>query len=533
LFALIRLGLIAWRRFVGHMRGKVAVVRANINQRLERVRRRSAVAATILPHAVFFAVALSLLWWPVAREYMASPSALFFVAVGMPWLWTLSAIVGEEEEKKKEDEEATLEAVRRGAPAPPASTPRTRSARGIFDRFTETNAATAGPPTPATAAATATESRGANTDLLASQRTWLRHWIVGAVFYALHEIPLVGRLFFLLPLAPQIRLILALWAVTPLVDGAQVLHKAAQRFLERYIGALRSKGEAQRERLGPLQALAATTVNVMLPPGVMQLVKSVLSGGYVLAVSVPFLFAPRFMTHFGCTIAGCLLPAFLSSKALLVQPARGAQARQECQKWLVYWVVYVPLFLAHEAAEPVFSGLPFWYDAELVAVVALQLPFTDGAQRIFDMLFTGPRIREVLATLSPAHFPNFRHGAQKSSARPAAFSKLRESETAAAQTPLHPQQQQQQLQRARQVQLDLDAARMAEGSDEDDAHKSQKEEPAASRGGDPPLLDNPAANIGAGHGNVDVGSDKSKAGAADGHDEGLRRRRDGDASAAS
>lgn len=528
LFALIRLGLIAWRRFVGYMRGKVAIVRVKVNQRLQWVHKRSVVAATILPHAVFFAVALGLLRWPVAREYMASPSALFFVAIGVPWLWTLSTIFGEEEVKKIEKPEAAAEAATRGETALPASTPQT--IRGRFARLVATTPAAVDPPTPATAATTATELRGVNTDLLASQRMWLRHWIVGAVFYALHEIPLVGRLFFLLPFAPQIRLILALWAVMPLVDGAHVLHRGAQRFLERYIGALRSQSEAQRERLGLMQTLATTTVNAMLPSGVRDVVKSVLSGGYVLAVSVPFLFAPRFMTHFGCTIAGCLLPAFLSSKALLLRPEGGVQARQECQKWLVYWAMYVPLILAHEAVEPVLSGLPFWYDAELVAVVALQLPFTNGAQRIFDTFFTGRRIREALATLTPVHFPSSRHGEH---ARRAVMSSLRRSVAAATHTPLHPQQPP-RVQAQNPLSIRLDAAAVAEGSGEDDAHQRQTDEPAARRSEDEPIRGTLEDNIAGGgdkNKNADKNATQPEAWAVDERDEGLRRRRDGGASA--
>ena len=507
---LVYLGIIVWRRFVKYMQAKISHVRARVNRQLEGLRKRSAVLAAVLPHAVFFAAGAALLWFPTTREAMDSDVAFFTVAVIVPWVLTMSAVLAEDEGSQAAAEPPRLQP-QAGAGAP--ATPAARQTRGWGPFRWSSSSSAAAPRTPAAASVAAMAPVADDDALLASQRMWLRHWVVGAVFYALHEIPLLGRLFVMVPLAPQIRLLLALWAVMPLVDGAHVLQSCALRFLGRYIGELRATSEKKAEQLGVMQRMASAAAATVLPPRTMQLITNLLDGGYVLAVSVPFFFAPRFMTHFGCTIAGCLLPAFLSSRALLMRPEHGAAARRECRRWLIYWAVYLPLLVAHEAAETIFAGLPFWYDAELVVVVLLQLPFTNYAEKMFRLFFCGEHVRNALAVLTPSRADSIRRRPGANGRQPAAAA------PDAAATPLQPRPR---PGRPHPLRARLDAA--TEGAAAAEEKKAEAEPPtqdAAPTEGDGgvnaarPEGEGAAADADAGPGAPGEGGD------------GLRRRRGG------
>lgn len=390
---LLYAGLLVWRRLLRWCRARVAATRLAVDRRLASVRRKSRIVAAALPHVCFWALMYPLWRWPLARRVMADPMATIVIAVILPWIITLASILGE---PTGAGEDATA-----GAASPGAD-------RGNADGTAIGNAVPATPKARKGAsgpvevnAATALRRRSVLTTLVDSQRMWLRHWAVVGVVYAIEELPWIGSLHLLLPGAREVRFMLVLWAVTPLVDGAQLLHSAVVNVLEHYFGQLQSHAERQHAEHSHKVSLAKTIANALIPQRWLKLLSDIADGGYVLFVAVPFFFAPGFVTHRGCTVAGAVLPAYMSSRALLIKPADSEIARAACRRWLIYWVVYVVLTTLHETVERVIGALPFWYDMELAAIILLQLPFTHGAERIFSRFCDNQNVRAVWAAITP------------------------------------------------------------------------------------------------------------------------------------
>eukprot|EP01126_Amoeba_proteus_P012561 TRINITY_DN15179_c0_g2_i1.p1 TRINITY_DN15179_c0_g2~~TRINITY_DN15179_c0_g2_i1.p1 ORF type:complete len:277 (+),score=99.31 TRINITY_DN15179_c0_g2_i1:441-1271(+) len=127
-------------------------------------------------------------------------------------------------------------------------------------------------------------------------------------------------------------------------------------------------------------------VSNLLPQSVREVILSVVfNSGYV-AVGFIFLPMPDYFAGLGSLFLGMCVPYHQSTSALNSLQSTAIQKHEEETKWwLTYWIVFYMISNLHDALTFSFSlqHFPFWYHLNLVIIMYLQLPLTQGAPKIY------------------------------------------------------------------------------------------------------------------------------------------------------
>eukprot|EP00922_Rhytidocystis_sp_ex-Travisia-forbesii_P061615 GHVS01091288.1.p1 GENE.GHVS01091288.1~~GHVS01091288.1.p1 ORF type:complete len:226 (+),score=37.21 GHVS01091288.1:106-783(+) len=79
-----------------------------------------------------------------------------------------------------------------------------------------------------------------------------------------------------------------------------------------------------------------------------------------------------------CDMVGFLYPAWMSFKAI------ETPSREDDKLWLTYWVVYAFFSLLEYFIDSILFWVPFYYFVKLVFLLYLCLPWTKGAEVIYN-----------------------------------------------------------------------------------------------------------------------------------------------------
>jgi len=230
---------------------------------------------------------------------------------------------------------------------------------------------------------------------------------------AAQHIPLLESSLALIPHWAAVKLCFILWLQLPALRGAHLICSLVNPVVARGVGRMSATIPAGYNR-GVFNAVLGLP---LFSDGARRILRGLLDGGYVLGVAMVFVLTPGFVTHYGCQVIGLVFPASSSIAAAATAD------KQRKRQWLVYWVVLVIVTIIHELAEQFLGFLPFWYHAELVYTLYLQLPYFHGADRLYALaaghwaagLLLNPSTesfatvrRRVIEAMSPAVTPSVR-----------------------------------------------------------------------------------------------------------------------------
>ncbi|EDQ89504.1 uncharacterized protein MONBRDRAFT_36970 [Monosiga brevicollis MX1] len=247
-----------------------------------------------------------------------------------------------------------------------------------------------------------------------ARRSWVSYWSALALLFTMTQPPFVVSLLPMIPLATAASSGIVLWLWLPFVHGCEVVADGWHWVLRTALPLLATRQEALTTQTGMITNIVVPAIKGSLPAAVQNFVEPIVQGGLVVVVAIPFFFSPRFIQHFGCALVGALVPAYKALDILgrpsLLKP-QGQDTRTPAPMsepmsalilhWLQYWVAAVLFYAAHEFLEGPLSALPFWYDAEIVAYLWLQLPYYRGAELVTSTLVQIRPVQHVLLPFSP------------------------------------------------------------------------------------------------------------------------------------
>jgi len=219
-----------------------------------------------------------------------------------------------------------------------------------------------------------------STEQAASATFWLKYWSVVATLSLVEQAPGLGHVLGLVPVWPEMRLVLGVWLQLPLTSGADVAFQWMVPLMDKYF---RRMPAVSGERQGmALQLLAGT--GLVSESTRAHLAEVMSTGGPVLVLSLPFFISPSVVTRLGVLLVSLAFPAHASAAAVM----RG----EPSPAWLEYWIVFALFSPVYAALEGVFGWwLPLWDQMHLVALLWLQLPYFWGARRVFAVVVLAHR----------------------------------------------------------------------------------------------------------------------------------------------
>lgn len=207
-------------------------------------------------------------------------------------------------------------------------------------------------------------------------RFWVQYWCVYCFFSALMQVPFASTVLGLVPYMSIVYSATAIWLVMPLLEGTKVACNMVIPLISRNFITLPTEYAQQQQKSVVLNMLASFGI---ISARTREVLGQVLSDLVVVVLGVGFFCSPGFVTYYGCLVVGYVYPVFKSLRELGDTAATDAVLQQR----LVYWVVIVQFFAAHAFFSLILDILPFWYHLKLVAVLWLQLPYFEGARRVF------------------------------------------------------------------------------------------------------------------------------------------------------
>ena len=256
---------------------------------------------------------------------------------------------------------------------------------------------------------------------------WLEYWVCFGVLTSMERVPLVSTaVAAVLPYGSLLSVTLRLWLVVPLVHGTHALFLLLRTYVLTSAvstAAAVSRGSpAMRSVVQTVAAQAASAraaLRFLLPGRVQRglgALGALFTDTYVFLIAVPAFFSPRFMTRFAAALVAFGYPAYKttmaleqarrrcavpsssssssSSASMTRTAATPAVVRAETLRllgMLKYWVVLMVVDAVwHVLTDVTRDVLPLWWDAYIVAVVALQLPAVGAAAFLFDDFRVSP-----------------------------------------------------------------------------------------------------------------------------------------------
>eukprot|EP00730_Choanoeca_flexa_P013405 TRINITY_DN5284_c0_g1_i1.p1 TRINITY_DN5284_c0_g1~~TRINITY_DN5284_c0_g1_i1.p1 ORF type:complete len:519 (+),score=71.84 TRINITY_DN5284_c0_g1_i1:29-1558(+) len=331
-----------FQRFRTWTHTKYLNAKAVFDAYLRRLGDRSRWLAALLPHVLYLVLFLGACYFPSARDMLSNQNIAFIVGIVVPGLFSLAALLPLDED----DDD------------------------GNFDR-TKIDAAVKN-----------------------MKVNCLTYWAVLGILFTIAEIPILRNFLPMIPFYNLLQTAVVLWLVAPFIEAPQTIQSLYLTLAFR-ISPLLSKSSAKVAETTPFISVVA---RMFLSANIVDKIAQFLAGAHILLLAVPFFFSPRFILHFGCALVGVFVPAHIS----LSLNDFSASYVEDVTRWLQYWVIFVIFHGVHELLEVRLEALPFWYDAEMVALLWLQLPYFKGAAKMASTFVNSDMVQATLTPLTPA-----------------------------------------------------------------------------------------------------------------------------------
>jgi len=232
---------------------------------------------------------------------------------------------------------------------------------------------------------------------------WVKYWTVVGVVLLLEKLPLTGHAVAMLPFWSEFCVVWSMWLQIPGTSGAVLAFRVIVPLIEKYLGQVQGANMSTEQR--NMLANLLCTFHIISNESSKKLTEILYTGGTLLLCALPFLFMPAAITSIGASLIGIGRPILEASRALyslelasktpLGKPGPSlAVACSECTRYLEYWIAYTLIMLVHQTLDTLFYIVPFWTHSLLVLTLWLQLPYFNGAHRVFQ------RILFVYSTVS-------------------------------------------------------------------------------------------------------------------------------------
>ena len=410
------LAVVAWwtqreikrRRYVERAIAKyqrtLSSVQLKYNAVVRSIRRKSKLAADVLPHALFFGASLAAMRaFPEAMAKIEYNEALFgasrFLHLG--WMvqhgWPLVAtcvalarhadmhkqyhegkIVDAKNQKKRSDlkqNDTTLfssvwsSVRRRISGATDSASKRKKSSRQQID--------------------VCSCKRQCSKSLL----NWLQYWGAVGILECAQRMPVLGHLLVSIPRWYQIRALGCVWMLNPFTRGSAVAVQALVPFLSRHVKSMPGSAPSTRAK-GNIVLNAMVALGAITPASRERVVEAFSTGGSLLLVATPFLFTPSFIASIGIAVAcyghaGYATVVVARDVALKIDLDRDACAVESstCRRWMQYWIVVHVYFAVRQCAvDGIIGWLPLWTHTNLLIAIWMQLPYFQGATRLYNAI---------------------------------------------------------------------------------------------------------------------------------------------------
>ncbi|KAG5190792.1 hypothetical protein JKP88DRAFT_266781 [Tribonema minus] len=368
-------------------------------QQLQRsVAKKSKLAAQMLPHMLYWAVAAAAaLLLPAHMAALSLGPAWEFVTVGWPILTTIMLARGRK--RSGASPSAALdEGVKGGArPSIRAGTPSGKGKRG---------AAAA-----AAAAAQVAKPKGEEEPGGRNVDEALMYWIVFALAqccaYVLGLVPGVGRLVLSTGTGWGLQLrmwtmLAGIWLQLPgSAGGIHMAYALIEPLIHEYIRAVRPPGGADAVARSKNGLSFLVTLRILSQERASMIAENI-ADSWMLLPTPLLVFSPGFVVRGGCMYAGLLVPAINSAKALahrntLIDNSQGG-ART---RWLTYWAVFGMYWYFQIALASLLAWLPFANHAQLALLLWLQLPVFRGSYYVLAKIESALVAFSLGGTASP------------------------------------------------------------------------------------------------------------------------------------
>ena len=324
-------------------RRRVSSMKKRWNHFRGTVRRKSMLAARMLPHILFVVtfvaiVALSPAW---IGDVLDDGQTIVLFGLPIPLLLSTRAVL---------------------LPDPPSTTEE-------MQRSEQT------PRTTANSSANPSPTGSAEGTAAAVRRGWLSYWAMASFAWLIWQFPILGAAVFQRWSYFKITVLgYVLWLQLPLTNGASVGLWRLKGFIEGYVRV--RKLDVSREK-------SAFVLRMLVGMGLISdeqriaFVEAMYDGSSIILLGFVFFLTPGFLTAYGCLLVGTVYPMYASVASACSQVARA-------QKWwLVYWIVFICFSNVHSVLGKFFGWLPLWYHVRLLVIMWMQLPYTRGAEKIF------------------------------------------------------------------------------------------------------------------------------------------------------
>jgi hypothetical protein len=220
--------------------------------------------------------------------------------------------------------------------------------------------------------------RAAVTDSGADDRTWLSYWVIHGIFQYSTEFmdQLALKYESVYHYWHTFEVLVVLWLVLPLTDGATLIYKTlAQPYLLPLVAPIKNAAD------GWVAGIALTTINA----------------SYLWWFSFIFMQLPVTVKRYAVMGAGSILPVASTVMAL------ASTADNSEMRWLTYWPCFSLLFVTMIGVEKFVGSFKGLYVVCLGATLYLMLPMFDGSMKVFRKVLVPLLGQQELLLVRDAH----------------------------------------------------------------------------------------------------------------------------------
>uniref|UniRef100_A0A7S2ZM56 HVA22-like protein n=1 Tax=Rhodosorus marinus TaxID=101924 RepID=A0A7S2ZM56_9RHOD len=222
-------------------------------------------------------------------------------------------------------------------------------------------------------------SRKADARTVESFDHWLCYWAVHAILDLIWRFPRVGIRARGISVFGKIRMLLGVWLGFPMFGGAELIIDALAPLIDNKFKRM-PKNDLNKATRWILSALQFG--NVVTPEKASEIKLALSDPGFVVAFAAVFLITPEIITRGACLFVELVSPIYASMYSYINEDISLKT------KWLQFWVVSRLMLLILDQMRDLTSYIPLWTRLELLVSIWLQIPYFNGASRVYKELDT-------------------------------------------------------------------------------------------------------------------------------------------------
>ncbi|KAJ8905924.1 hypothetical protein NDN08_002425 [Rhodosorus marinus] len=208
---------------------------------------------------------------------------------------------------------------------------------------------------------------------------WLCYWAVHAVLDLIWRFPRVGIRARGIFVFGKVRMLLGVWLGFPIFGGAELIIDALAPLIDKNFKRM-PKNNLNKATSWILSMLQFG--NVVTPEKASEIKLALSDPGFVVAFAAVFLITPEIITRGACLFVELVSPIYASMYSYINEDISLKT------KWLQFWVVSRLMLLILDQVRDLTSYIPLWTRLELLVSIWLQIPYFNGASRVYKELDT-------------------------------------------------------------------------------------------------------------------------------------------------